>query len=69
MSAAISRLESEIQLLREYRVRLVADIVTGKLDVRDAAAKLPDAAPIDMAEDAGDDNDATEPADEEAAEA
>ena len=69
VSAAISRLESEIQLLREYRVRLVADIVTGKLDVRDAAAKLPDAAPIDMAEDAGDDNDATEPADEEAAEA
>ena len=26
---------------REYRTRLVADVVTGKLDVRAAAAKLP----------------------------
>jgi type I restriction enzyme, S subunit len=31
----ISRLEREITLLREYRTRLVADVVTGKLDVRD----------------------------------
>ena len=68
-TAAISRLESEIQLLREYRVRLVSDIVTGKLDVRDAAAKLPHAAPFGMAEDVGDDSDSTELADEEATEA
>ncbi len=34
---AISRLEREIELLREYRTRLVADVVTGKLDVREAA--------------------------------
>lgn len=39
---AISRLEREIELLREYRTRLVADVVTGKLDVREAAAKLPE---------------------------
>ena len=39
---AISRLEREINLLREYRTRLVADVVTGKLDVREAAARLPD---------------------------
>lgn len=39
---AISRLEREIELLREYRTRLVADVVTGKLDVREAAAKLSD---------------------------
>lgn len=38
----ISRLEREIELLREYRTRLVADVVTGKLDVRDAAKALPD---------------------------
>jgi len=38
----ISRLESEIVLLREYRTRLIADVVTGKLDVREAAAQLPD---------------------------
>ena len=29
-------------LLREYRIRLIADVVTGKLDVRDAAARLPE---------------------------
>jgi type I restriction enzyme S subunit len=39
---AISRLEREIDLLREYRTRLVADVVTGKLDVREAATRLPD---------------------------
>ena len=31
----------ETALLREYRTRLVADVITGKLDVREAAAKLP----------------------------
>jgi len=39
---AISRIERETELLREYRTRLVADVVTGKLDVRAAAAKLPE---------------------------
>ena len=28
-------------LLNEYRTRLIADVVTGKLDVREAAASLP----------------------------
>jgi type I restriction enzyme S subunit len=36
--------EREIELLREYRTRLIADVVTGKLDVREAAAALPDEA-------------------------
>lgn len=31
-----------IGLLQEYRTRLIADVVTGKLDVRDAAGDLPD---------------------------
>ena len=31
-----------VDLIREFRTRLVADVVTGKLDVREAAAKLPD---------------------------
>jgi len=26
-------MESEVTLLREYRIRLIADVVTGKLDV------------------------------------
>ena len=30
----------EIDLLREYRIRLVTDVVTGKLDVREAATTL-----------------------------
>lgn len=42
LKTAISRLEREIDLLREYRTRLIADVVTGKLDVREAAATLPD---------------------------
>jgi type I restriction enzyme, S subunit len=32
----------EIDLLREYRTRLIADVVTGKLDVREAATQLPE---------------------------
>jgi type I restriction enzyme S subunit len=42
--AAIARFEREITLLREYRTRLTADVVTGKLDVRAAAAQLPEEA-------------------------
>ena len=41
-SAAIDRAHREITLLREYRTGLIADVVTGKLDVREAAAKLPE---------------------------
>lgn len=43
---AISRTEREIALLREYRTRLVADVVTGKLDVREAAIILPEEADV-----------------------
>ncbi len=32
----------QIELIKEYRTRLVADVVTGKLDVREAVAELPD---------------------------
>ena len=38
---AIRRARRQIDLLREYRTRLIADVVTGKLDVREAAANLP----------------------------
>ena len=31
--ARVARLSSELDLLREYRTRLAADVVTGKLDV------------------------------------
>jgi type I restriction enzyme S subunit len=54
LNRAIADAEREIELLREYRSRLIADVVTGKLDVREAAAQLPDEAeepvPLDEAE-------------------
>ena len=37
----IDRAQRQIDLLREYRERLISDVVTGKLDVREAAARLP----------------------------
>ena len=37
----------EMVYLREYRTRLTADVVTGKLDVREAAARLPEADPLE----------------------
>jgi len=40
IDAAIAATRSEIELLREYRERLIADVVTGKVDVREVAARL-----------------------------
>ena len=42
ISEAIARTRRQIELVEEYRTRLIADVVTGKLDVRGAAARLPD---------------------------
>ena len=42
IDAAISASRREIDLLREYRTRLIADVVTGKVDVREVAARLPE---------------------------
>ena len=41
IDAAIARARRQIDLVQEYRTRLIADVVTGKLDVREAAAQLP----------------------------
>jgi type I restriction enzyme, S subunit len=40
INEATKDLHEEIALIREFRTRLIADVVTGKLDVREAAAKL-----------------------------
>jgi type I restriction enzyme S subunit len=52
----------EIALLRAYSIRLIADVVMGKLDVREVAAHLPDApdetAALDDAEALAEDDDA-----------
>jgi len=41
LTGAIDKAGREVALLHEYRTRLIADVVTGKLDVREAAARLP----------------------------
>ena len=41
LDRAIENTERQIGLAREYRTRLIADVVTGKLDVREAAGRLP----------------------------
>lgn len=46
LRTTIQRAKREIELLNEYRTRLIADVVTGKLDVRTAAAGLPETAPL-----------------------
>ena len=71
------RFTREIDLLREYRTRLIADVVTGKLDVREAALHLPDdiAADADAtaedldSDDETDDSELTEVATEDSTEA
>ena len=61
LDAAVSRIGREVDLLREYRTRLIADVVTGKLDVREAAARLPDEPRLDtVAEDTIDDSEEAE---------
>ena len=40
----------EVDLLREYRTRLVADVVTGKLDVRKSAESLPEIGSLTIAD-------------------
>jgi type I restriction enzyme S subunit len=50
LDATMKRIEAEIGFFREFRTRLIADVVTGKLDVRAAAVRLPevmDIEPID----------------------
>lgn len=42
INSALEVARRQIALLREYRTRLISDVVTGKLDVREAAKNLPD---------------------------
>ncbi len=44
LDTSITNSFKEIALIHEYRTRLISDVVTGKLDVREVAAKLPDEA-------------------------
>ena len=60
----IERIEREIALIQEFRTRLIADVVTGKLDVRAAAASLPQVTEIEPADDLGEGDDLDEPLDD-----
>lgn len=51
---ALPTFQKEIELLREYRTRLISDVVTGKIDVRDVV--IPDYTPEDDTEIDTDDN-------------
>lgn len=46
--AAIAAVAREVELLEEYRTRLISDVVTGRLDVRAEAALLPDIDPEEL---------------------
>lgn len=70
IDTAIAAARREIELLREYRTRLIADVVTGKLDVRGVAARLPEELPEaeeTIMEDEGTNEDGEAPADAEQA--
>jgi hypothetical protein len=42
LRAALDRARREVSLLGEFRTRLIGDVVTGKLDVREASARPSD---------------------------
>ena len=59
--------------MQEYRTRLTADLVTGKLDVREAAAMLPEipsdrSDPSDQSDDSSDLSDESDHSEEATAE-
>ena len=66
LEAAIFRAQGEINLIREYRSRLIADVVTGKVDVRHLAPPPGSEDAEEMVEDFGPLNDAAGKLDEEA---
>ena len=45
LAACVGRTRQAVRQLEEFRSRMIADVVTGKLDVREAAARLPEADP------------------------
>ncbi len=48
---SIEATQREITLIQEFRTRLIADVVTGKLDVRAAAASLPETVELEPIDD------------------
>lgn len=73
LDVAAEQAGRQIALMREYRARFIADVVTGRLDVRDAAARLPDEAvepePVDATDSPAEGEDEVDDADLDSAEA
>jgi type I restriction enzyme, S subunit len=63
-SNSISLVEKEIALLQEFRTRLIADVVTGKLDVRALAATLAETVELEPIEEPSDAEDLEETMDD-----
>ena len=61
MQSGVTR---EIALVEEFRTRLIADVVTGKLDVRALAATLPEAVDFEPIEEPPDGEDLDEAMDD-----
>ena len=47
-AAVIDQARRQVDLMNEYRTRLIADVVTGQLDVRETAAELPNLEPAEI---------------------
>jgi type I restriction enzyme S subunit len=62
--AVIGSTFREIALIQEFRTRLIADAVTGKLDVRAAAASLPAITELEPIDDLADGDDLDEAVDD-----
>jgi type I restriction enzyme S subunit len=52
--ATADQIQNEIALVHEFRTRLIADVVTGKLDVRAVATTLPEAIDLEPIEEPAD---------------
>ena len=57
LTECATKIRQATDQLKEFRSRLIADVVTGKLDVRAAAAELPEADPATTVGDASDEVD------------
>jgi len=64
VTAIIERTRRELALLQEFRTCLIADVVTGKLDVRALAATLPETVDLEPVEEPADDDDLDETVDD-----
>ena len=51
LNAVINRTQRELVLIQEFRICLIADVVSGKLDVRAAALSLPDISEPELIDD------------------